>query len=189
MPPDAHQISYNYDWSYGNADNNKPVAAPVTESTPTTSAAPAPAVKQTKVKKVSYHHQIPPSGSGQFHKQIGNVKIDAQWSYDHKPAADGSSSSSSTAATPDDTTTIATTTTTDRDLDENEDESEEWRRQESEREKNEEKKKVKLNIWFFVFACSSQWSWKFTLIDLQESCLSSLSSHTRIKQTPIISHL
>lgn len=111
MPPSSHQVSYNYDWSYGSDDNTQHEDPPA----PTTIA---PKKTKTIVKQVQIA-PIPPSGSGQLHKQIGNVKIDAQWSYNH-----GSSAASTTAATtttPDDTTTIATTTT-DRDLDENEDE-------------------------------------------------------------------
>lgn len=124
--PRPHQISYNYDWSYGNnantqqVDNNKkPEETEVSDAPPTTT-------KRT-VNKVVYKH--PPSGVGKFHKKIGNVNIDAQWSYDY--SSDGSSSSSNTTkkpssattdtAIPDESTTIATTTT-DRDLDENEEE-------------------------------------------------------------------
>lgn len=111
MPPSSHQISYNYDWSLGGNANTQHEDSPA----PATIAPKKTIVKQVQIAP------IPPSGSGEFHKQIGNVKIDAQWSYDHNPGSSAASTTAATTTTPDDTTTIATTTT-DRDLDENEDE-------------------------------------------------------------------
>jgi hypothetical protein len=124
--PRPHQISYNYDWSYGNAntqqvDNNKKP-----EESEVTSDAPSTTTKRTNINNDVYKH--PQSGQGKYHKKIGNVNIDAEWSYNY---SDGSSSSSTTkkpssdttddTAIPDESTTIATSTT-DRDLDENEEE-------------------------------------------------------------------